>query len=64
MKRIGGTRRDTVIKAHGADILGAKDFKNYKHMQDFARHVGNILYVMADTLQAKDFDELMHHGFA
>lgn len=48
----------------GADILGLEDFRNDKHMQDFAHHGGDILYVMADTLQAKDFDELGRHSFA
>lgn len=54
---------DTEVKQHGADILGAEDFKNYKRMQDFAHHIGDILYVVADTLQPKEFDELVKIGF-
>jgi internalin A len=54
---------DTEVKQHGADILGAEDFKNYKRMQDFAHHIGDILYAVADTLQPKEFDELVKIGF-
>jgi internalin A len=54
---------DAELKQHGADILGAEDFKNYKRMQDFAHHIGDILYVVADTLQPKAFDELLQIGF-
>ena len=54
---------DAVVKQHGADILGAEDFKNYKRMQDFAHHIGDILHLVADTLQPKSFDELLQTGF-
>lgn len=52
-----------VVKQHGADILGAEDFKNDKRMQGFAHHIGDILFVVADTLQPKSFDELLQTGF-
>jgi hypothetical protein len=42
---------DAMVKEHGADILGAEDFKNYKRLQDFAHHIGDILYVAADAPQ-------------
>jgi hypothetical protein len=32
-------------------------------MQDFAHKIGDILYVVADTLQPKEFDELVQIGF-
>lgn len=53
-----------LAKQHGANLLGAEDFKNYKRMQDFAHHIGDILFVVADTLQPKTFEELLQTGFA
>jgi internalin A len=55
---------DAIVKQHGASILGDEDFRNYKRMQDFAHHIGDILHAVADTLQPQDFDQLVQHGFA
>ena len=45
------------------DLLGEADFKRYKLMQDFAHHVGDMLALIADTLQPTDFDQLVKYGF-
>nr|WP_277624180.1 leucine-rich repeat domain-containing protein [Undibacterium sp. TS12] len=56
------TSIDQFIKEHGADLLGAEDFKNYKRMQDFYSHIGDILSLVADTLLPNNFEELVKHG--
>ncbi len=58
------TALDAVVREHGADLLGQADFKRYKLMQDFAHRVGDMLALIADTLQPADFEELKKHGFA
>jgi internalin A len=57
------TELDTLVREHGADLLGEADFKRYKLMQDFAHRVGDMLALIADTLLPKDFKQLMEHGF-
>ena len=44
---------DALVREHGADLLGEADFKRYKLMQDFAHRVGDILALIADTLQPR-----------
>jgi internalin A len=53
---------DAVVREHGADLLGLADFKRYRLMQDFSHHVGDMLALIADTLQPKDFEELVKYG--
>jgi internalin A len=53
---------DALVKAHGADLLGIEDFRSYKLMQDFAHRVGDILYLVADTLQPRTIDDLLDFG--
>jgi internalin A len=55
---------DAVVREHGPDLLGQADFKRYRLMQDFAHHVGDMLALIADTLQPSDFDQLKEYGFA
>ncbi len=55
---------DAVVREHGADLLGQADFRRYKLMQDFAHRVGDMLALIADTLQPADFEELKAYGFA
>jgi internalin A len=57
------TELDALVREAGADLLGEADFKNYKLMQDFARRVGDMLALIADTLQPRSFDELADHFF-
>jgi internalin A len=54
---------DALVRANGADLLGTEDFKRYKLMQDFAHHVGDMLYLIADTLTPRDIEELKRHAF-
>jgi internalin A len=57
------TELDALVRESGADLLGEADFKNYKLMQDFAHRVGDMLFLIADTLQPTSFDELVKYGF-
>ncbi len=54
---------DALVRAEGADLLGSPDFLRYKAMQDFAHRVGDVLALIADTLQPTDFDQLVQYGF-
>lgn len=51
------------IKECGTELLGEVDFKRYRLMKDFALHVSDILQTFADTLQPRDFAQLVTHGF-
>jgi internalin A len=53
---------DATVREFGPDLLGEADFKRYKLMQDFSHRVGDILALIADTLQPRDFDELKSFG--
>jgi internalin A len=57
------TELDTYVREHGPTLLGEMDFKRYKLMQDFAHRVGDVLALIADTLQPTDFDQLIAYGF-
>jgi hypothetical protein len=57
------TELDTYVREHGPTLLGETDFKRYKLMQDFAHRVGDVLALIADTLQPTDFDQLVAYGF-
>jgi internalin A len=54
---------NALVKQHGADLLGADDFRRYKLMRDFAFHVGDILGLVMDTLQPRTLDELEKFTF-
>jgi internalin A len=54
---------DAIVKSHGATVLGEADFHQYKLMQDFAHRVGDILFVINDTLKPREFAEFLEHGF-
>jgi internalin A len=55
---------DRILREHGADLLGQADFRRYKLSLQFARDVGDMLALIADTLVPRDFDELTKYGFA
>ncbi len=57
------TELDAFVREEGADLLGEADFKRYKLMQDFALRVGDVLALIADTLQPTDFDQFVKYGF-
>src|SRR5271166_6567941 len=47
----------------GLDVLGEEDLRSYKHMQDFASKVGDILALFANIVQPRSFDDLKAYGF-
>jgi internalin A len=55
-------RLDAVVR-RSPHLVGRGDFDGYKRMLDFARHVGDMLFLIGDTLRPRDFDELVRHGF-
>jgi internalin A len=49
---------EAFVKEHGAEVLGELDFKRFKLMGEFYRHVADILATMADIVQPHSFDDL------
>jgi internalin A len=43
--------------------MGDVDFNRQRLMQDFAHDVGDMIALIADTLQPRNFEELAAHGF-
>jgi len=54
---------EAFIREHGAGVLGELDFKRFKLMGEFHRHVSKILATMADIVQPHGFDELKKYAF-
>ncbi|TYP87783.1 MULTISPECIES: toll/interleukin-1 receptor domain-containing protein [Nitrosomonas] len=54
---------EELIEKNGADILGVDDFRQFKLMQDFTHHVGDILALIVDKVQPRKFEELIQYGF-
>jgi len=54
---------EDMVKKHGADLLGEADFRRFKLMQDFYHRVGDILALVADTLNPRTLDDLDSYGF-
>ena len=46
-----------------ATLLADSDIQSFRLMGDFAHHVGNILFLFADSVQPKTFVEFMQSGF-
>jgi internalin A len=46
----------------GSDVIGPRGFQEYKLMGDFRRWVAEILEMVADRLQPRDFEDLVKHG--
>jgi internalin A len=44
-------------------LLGERDFRAFRLMQDFAHHVGDILALFADTLLPRTFQDFLKFGF-
>ena len=57
------TKLDKLVRKKSPSLLGEADFNRYRLMQDFAHHVGDMLALIADTLQPTDFDQLVKYGF-
>ena len=54
---------EAIIKEHGYDILGDKDYQRYKFMKEFSHSIGNILEAVTDVLQPQSFEEFEKSGF-
>jgi internalin A len=54
---------DGAIKEAGASILGARDFLEFKLMQDFVNHVSDVLATFANIVQPRSFEDLKKYGF-
>jgi len=54
---------DADLREHGPDILGDDDFRAFKLMGDFYRHVSNLLAPVADMVQPRSLDHLKRYGF-
>lgn len=53
----------TIIDRSGLSILGERDFAQFKLMQQFAHHVGDILALFADIVQPRTLEQLVQYGF-
>jgi internalin A len=55
---------DTLLHQHGADVIGAEDFRRFKLIGDFYRQVGDMLSFADDMLVPRDRPTLSRDGFA
>jgi internalin A len=55
---------DALIRRHGAEVVGAEDFRRFKLIGDFYRHVGDILSFADDVLVPRDRPTLSRESFA
>ncbi|MGC1480572.1 MAG: COR domain-containing protein, partial [Chthoniobacterales bacterium] len=53
----------SLIKKHGAEVIGGDDLRAFKRMQEFALHVGDILGLVMDTLQPRTLEALEEFAF-
>jgi len=54
---------DEVVRKRGPGLLAGADLNRYKLMREFVHRVGDMLALIADTLQPQNFDELVKYGF-
>ncbi len=54
---------DNAIKKLGASVLGENDFVQFKLMQDFVNHIGDVLATFGNIVQPRSFDDLVKYGF-
>ncbi|MBK1648364.1 COR domain-containing protein [Rhabdochromatium marinum] len=55
---------DGLIREHGAEVVGGEDFRRFKLIGDFYRHVGDILSFTDDVLVPRDRPTLSRDDFA
>lgn len=55
---------EQILKDHGPDVLGDRDFDRYRLMKEFAHQIGDILSTITDVLQPRTFEELKQYGLA
>jgi internalin A len=54
---------ESQIDESGATLLARKDLEQFKLMQDFVTHVGDILAMFANIVQPRSFEDLTTYGF-
>jgi internalin A len=52
-----------IVDESGASLLSIRDFEQFKLMQQFANHVGDILSSFANIVQPHTFDDFVQYGF-
>jgi internalin A len=55
-------RLSAALAGKKATLLADSDMQSFRLMGDFAHHVGNILFLFADRVQPKSFDEFLKLG--
>ena len=53
---------DALVSEHGNDVIGKEDFAEFKRIQAFYLHIGDMLKHIDDTLSPRQFDELLPYG--
>jgi internalin A len=51
-----------LVAENGPNVVGSRGFAQFKLMQDFARFVPEILELVTDRLQPRDFEEFAKYG--
>lgn len=55
---------DTSVRKHGAEVIGAEDFRRFKLISEFYRHIDDMLVYTNDVLVPRDRPTLSRNGFA
>ena len=55
---------DALTRQHGADILGPKDFNEFRRMKQFYLNVSEVLATIADIVLPHTFEQLQDYGLA
>jgi internalin A len=50
------------IKSHGPNVVGQEDFRQFKLMGDFSRHLSDVLAIVADVVRPRSIQELEGYG--
>jgi internalin A len=53
---------DGLTRQHGADILGPRDFNEFRLMKQFYLHISEMLATIADVVLARTFEQLREYG--
>jgi Leucine Rich Repeat (LRR) protein len=51
------------VKEVGPVVLGESDYAQFKLMQDFVNHIGDVLAAFAKIVQPRSFEDLVKYGF-
>jgi len=58
------TAIQALIGEHGTGVIGVEDFKKFKLLEEFSRHVGDMLALIADRCVPRDLETLARDRFA